>query len=103
MEAKLFPFSSHTRNRLEHLLQVSRASLVAQMVKNLPADAGALGSIPWVEKIPWGRAWQLTLILLPGEFPGERSLAGYSPGGHKESYTTERLAHVHMHGVSACR
>ena len=28
---------------------------------------------------------------LPGEFHGERSLGGYSPWGHKESDTTERL------------
>ena len=34
---------------------------------------------PWVEKIPWGRAWQPTLVFLPGEFHGQRSQAGYSP------------------------
>ena len=27
----------------------------------------------------WGRKWQPTPTLLPGEFHGERSLAGYSP------------------------
>ena len=32
-----------------------------------------------------------TPVFLPGEFHGQRSLAGYSPGGHKESDTTERL------------
>ena len=46
---------------------------------------------PWVRKIPWRRAWQLTLVFLPGEFHGQRSLAGYSPWGHKESDMTERL------------
>ena len=30
-------------------------------------------------------------ILLPGEFHGQRSLAGYSPGGHKEQDTTEAI------------
>ena len=34
---------------------------------------------PWVEKIPWGREWQPTPVFLPGEFQGQRSLAGYSP------------------------
>ena len=34
---------------------------------------------PWVGKIPWKRAWQPTLVFLPGEFHGQRSLAGYSP------------------------
>ena len=36
----------------------------------------------WVGKIPWRRKWQLTPVLLPGEFHGQRSLAGYSPLGH---------------------
>ena len=30
---------------------------------------------------------------MPGEFHGQRSLAGYSPRGHKESDTTEQLTH----------
>ena len=30
-------------------------------------------------------------MFLPGEFHGERSVEGYSPWGHKESDTTERL------------
>ena len=39
---------------------------------------------PWVRKIPWTRKWQLTPIFLSGNFHGHRSLAGYSPWGHKE-------------------
>ena len=31
----------------------------------------------------------------PGELHGQRSLAGYSPWGHKESDMTERLTHTH--------
>ena len=38
-----------------------------------------------VRKTPWGRAWQPTPALLPGEPHEQRSLAGYSPWGHKES------------------
>ena len=38
---------------------------------------------PWVRKIPWRRAWQPTLVFLPGEFHGQRSLVGYSPWGWK--------------------
>ena len=37
------------------------------------------------------RQWHPTPVLLPGESHGRRSLAGYSPWGHKESDTTERL------------
>ena len=33
-----------------------------------------------------------TPVLLPGESHGQRSLVGCSPGGHKESDTTERLS-----------
>ena len=36
-------------------------------------------------------AWQPTPVFLPGESQGQRSLAGYSPWGCKESDTTERL------------
>ena len=28
---------------------------------------------PWVGKIPWKRAWQLTPVFLPGEFHGQRT------------------------------
>ena len=46
---------------------------------------------PWVRKIPWRRERLPTLVFLPGEFHGQRSLAGYSPWGHKELDTTEQL------------
>ena len=44
---------------------------------------------PWVRKIIWRRKWQPTPVFLPGWFPGQRSLAGYSPWGHKELEVTE--------------
>ena len=47
------------------------------------------GFHPWVGKIPWIRKWQPTVVFLPGESHGQRSLAGYSPWGSKESETTE--------------
>ena len=50
-----------------------------------------LGLDPWVGKTPWRRKWQHTPLFLPGEFHGQRSLASYSPWGHKESDTTEQL------------
>ena len=39
------------------------------------------GFYPWVEEIPWRRAWQSTPVFLPGESHGQRSLVGYSPWG----------------------
>ena len=38
--------------------------------------------------------WQPTPVFLPGEFHGQRSLAGESPWGRKESDLTERLTHT---------
>ena len=52
---------------------------------------------PWVGKIRWRRAWQPTPVFLPGEFHGQRSLAGYNPWGHKELATAEWMSmHVGM-------
>ena len=50
------------------------------------------GFYPWVRKIPWRRAWQLTPVFLPGKFHEQRSLAGYSPWGCKELDMTEHLS-----------
>ena len=50
------------------------------------------GFDPWVGKIPWRREWHPTPGFLPGESHGQRSLAGDSPWGRKESDTTERLS-----------
>ena len=52
------------------------------------------GFDPWVMKVPWKRAWQLTPVFLPGESHGQRSLVGYNPCGRKESDTTESLTHT---------
>ena len=41
---------------------------------------------------PWRRAWQPTPVFLSGESPWQRSLACYSPSGHRESNTTEQLS-----------
>ena len=38
---------------------------------------------------PLEREWQPTPVFFPGEFHGQRSLAGYRPWGHKESDMTE--------------
>ena len=48
-------------------------------------------------QIPWRREWQPTLVFLPGEFHGQRSLVGYSLWVCKESDTTEQLLHFLLH------
>ena len=50
------------------------------------------GFHPWGRKIPWRRKWQPGPVFLPGEYHGQRSLAGYSPGGRKELDATEWLS-----------
>ena len=49
---------------------------MAQMVKNLPAVQEA-----WIRSLgqedPWRRKQQPTPVFLPGEFHGQRKLAGY--------------------------
>ena len=59
---------------------------------------------PWVRKMPWRKEWLPTLIFLPRESHGQRSLVGYSPWGRKELDITEQLskrahtcAHTHTH------
>ena len=43
------------------------------------------------------RGWQLTLVFLPRESHGQKSLAGYSSQGHKESDMTEATSHLSMY------
>ena len=45
----------------------------------------------WVKKVLWTRNWQAALVFLPGQSHRQRSLAGYSPRGCKESDMTEWL------------
>ena len=59
--------------------------------KESTCDAGNLGLIPGSGRFPWRKEWQPTPVFLPGEFPGQRSLAGYSPWGLKVSDTAEQL------------
>ena len=55
--------------RVDYLGVGGRASLVAQMVKNLPV----IWDLPCVGKISWRRAWQPIPVFLPGESPGQRT------------------------------
>ena len=44
---------------------------------------------PSTGKIPWRKGQHPTLVFLPGESHGQRSLAGYGPQGHKVSDMTQ--------------
>ena len=62
---------------------MDRASLVAQMVRNLPAIQGTqVPSLGWKESLEKGMAAHASILawrIL------QRSLAGYSPWGHKRA------------------
>ena len=62
------------------------------MVKNPPANAGDLrdtGSIPGSGRSPRGGNGNPLQYSCLENFTGQRSLAGYSPRGHKKSDMTE--------------
>ena len=48
-------------------------------------------------RYPWRRKWQSTPVFLPEESHGQKSLAGYSPWGRKESDMAEVTEHMHTH------
>ena len=56
------------------------------------SNAGDLGSIPGLGRSPGGGHGNLLQCSCLENPSGQRSLAGYSPWGHKESDTTERLS-----------
>ena len=59
------------------------------MVKNLPAVQETwVQSLGWEDLLEKGRL--PAPVFLPEEFHGQRSQAGYSPWGHKESDMTEQ-------------
>ena len=69
-------------------LPYSRASLVAQLVKNLPAMWETPQFDSWVRKIPWRRAWQPTPVFLPGESPWTEE------SGRLKSMGSQRVGHA---------
>ena len=94
--SKIYIFFWKEKAVIQNLVNINKdcdvcwACQVVLEVKNPPANAGDVrhGFDPWVEKIPWRRAWQPTPVFLSGESHGQRSLAGFSPWGRKELDTT---------------
>ena len=75
------------------------ASLVAQVVKNLPEMQRT--QVVWVQSLSWedplkeGMATHSSIIAW--EIPWTESVAGYSTKGCKESDMTELSTHTHTH------
>ena len=66
------------------------------MGKRIACQCRRCGFSPQAGKMLWRRTWHPTPVFLPGESHGRRSLVGYSPRGHKESDTPERLHFTHF-------
>ena len=82
IEKMLVSFSS------EHMYLYTRASLVTQLVKNLPAmQETSVPLLGWKDPLEEGMATHSSS--LAGKSHEQRSLIGYSPWIHKESDTTK--------------
>ena len=50
---------------------------------------------PWINKIPWNRIWQSTLIFLPGKFHGQRILTVFqSKGLQRVGYNLSEIVNL---------
>ena len=68
------------------------ASVVAQLVKNLPAMQET-----WVGKIPWRRERLPTPVFWPGEFHGLYSLWGLKESDVTEGFSLSLYIHIYIH------
>ena len=79
-------------SKLRDRIESGRASLVAQMIKNLPARQET-----WVPSLgqenPLEKVMATYSSILPGESQGQRSLVGCRLWGHTESDTFKRESH----------
>ena len=81
-----------------------RASQVALVVKNLPANAGDItdvGSIPGSGRSPGGGHVHPLQFSGLENLHGQRSLVGYSPPGHTESNLIEATKQ-HEESLAVC-
>ena len=82
------PFRMHISLNVSSLVDIYRDFPGGIVTENLPASAGDTGRFrfdPWIGKITWRREWQPTLVFLPGEFHGQRSMVGYSPWDRRQT------------------
>ena len=71
---------------------------MAQMVKNLSANAGGARNVGWIPGLgrsPGGGNVNLLEYSSLEKSHGQRNLVGYSSWSCKESDTTEQKAHTH--------
>ena len=101
LSTRLHSLDAHLRKAFRSFsLHNFWVSLVAQKVR-ICLQCKRPQFNPWVVKIPWRREWQPTSMFLPAESNRQRSLAGYSPWGCKESDITEWLSthNINYNGI----
>ena len=97
LQFKAFHFALHLHHARVFFWQIPLlwASLVAQLVKNLPAMQET-----WVQSPGWEDPLEKEMAthssILAWKILWQRSLVDGSPWGHKESGTTERLTLTHQ-------
>ena len=72
---------------LGKILKVKMGFPCGSVAKNPPANAGDTGSVPGLERSPGGGHDNPLQYACLENSHGQRSLAGYSPWGHKELAT----------------
>ena len=84
----IVPYTGGCQKRNYTVLMVKLGFPGDSVAKNLPANAGDLGSIPESGRFPGegngNSDWRTLQDLLAGEFHGQRSLVGYSHGVAEE-------------------
>ena len=74
-------------------------SLMAQLVKNPPDNAGDLRDVGSIPGIPWRRKCQYTPVFLARKFHGQGSLVGCSPWGCKRVRHDWACAHMYTQSL----
>ena len=83
-DSSLIPgLESSPEEGIGYPLQYSWAFLVANTVKEFLPAIRKPGFDPWVGKVLWRRAWHPLQYSCLENPHGQRSLAGFSPWGHK--------------------
>ena len=79
-------------------LFIFKASLVAELIKNLPA-VQVSGSVPGLGRSPGEGNGNPLQYPWPGKSHGQHSLVGCSLWGRKDSGMTERLTLAYLHSL----
>ena len=88
---KLFKVTKLDVSTMQLWMEASQVALVVKIPTCQCRRPKRHGFHSRVGKIPKRRAWQPTPVFLPGESHWTKSLAGYSPQGHIESFMSESI------------